>query len=205
MQPNVFHPGNNQHGLGSDVQPPPGPMNPVTTPPSAAMPMATPSQPMVSANSDQPVPVVRVLSVRGVEYGMMTIALWVTASTLAWIALNMLNGSAGFDSVVVPTSALVVCLPVFGLLFLRLKKAELANSDLRFDPSKRRWSQTTQFLTYLALLINFIYFVYAVLQHFSGGKGPAITKSLVNLLVILVIAGGVLFYYWRDEHRNRGI
>ncbi|HET7528854.1 MAG TPA: hypothetical protein VFJ84_01335, partial [Candidatus Saccharimonadales bacterium] len=80
--------------------------------------------------SDEPMPVVRVLSVRGVEYGMMTIALWVAASTAAWVVLNLLNGSGGFDTVVVPVSSLVICVPVFGLLFLRLKKAELAEPRL---------------------------------------------------------------------------
>jgi hypothetical protein len=153
--------------------------------------------------SDEPVAVVRVLSTRGVEYGMMSLALWIAASTMAWVVLNMLNGSGGFNTLVVPTSSLVICLPVFGLFFLRLKKAELANPQLRLDPSKRRWSQTTQFLAYIVLLVNFIYFVYTILQHASGGKAPSIGKSLVNLLVILVIAGGVLLYYWRDEHRTR--
>lgn len=153
--------------------------------------------------SDEPMPVVRVLSVRGVEYGMMTIALWVAASTAAWIVLNMLNGSGGFDAVVVPVSSLVICLPVFGLLFLRLKKAELAQPSLRMDPSKRRWSQTTQFLAFIGLLINFIYFVYVLLQHASGGHGPSVGKSVLSLAVVTVIAGGVLAYYWHDEHRLR--
>jgi hypothetical protein len=175
-------------------------------PASTAQPPMPPPQESALASSptsDEPIAVVRVLSTRGVEYGMMTIALWVTASTMAWILLNMLNGSRGFDSVVVPTAALVVCLPVFGLFFLRLKKAELMQPRLRLDPSKRRWSQTSQFLAYLALLINFIYFVYTVLQHFSGSKGQAITKALINLVIILVIAGGVLAYYWHDEHKAR--
>ena len=152
---------------------------------------------------DMPVPVVRVLSVRGVEYGMMTIALWISASTLAWVVLNMLNGSKGFNYLVVPTSALVVCVPIFGLLFLRLKRAEMANPDLRLDPSKRRWSQTTQMLAYLACLINLIFFVYMVLQHFSADKPKPISKAIVNLVVILAIAGGILAYYWLDEHRLR--
>lgn len=204
MQPNIVSPPNNHPGVslpdGQGMVPAAGVMSPSMTPPTP------PAPPTLGPNAgDQPVPVVKVLSTRGVEYGMMTIALLVTATTLAWIILNMLNGSRGFDSVVVPTAALVVCLPVFGLLFLRLKKAELANPGLRLDPSKRRWSQTTQFLTYFALLINFIYFAYTILQHLSGGKGPSIGKSLANLLVILVIAGGVLLYYWRDEHRATGV
>lgn len=164
---------------------------------------AEPAPLLEARNPDFPVPVVRVLSVRGVEYGMMTIALWISATTLAWVALNMLNGSKGFSYVVVPTSALVVTVPVFGWLFMRLKRAELINSELRLDPSKRRWSQTTQMLAYLACLINLIFFVYTLLQHFSADKPKPIGKSVINLLVILVIAGGILAYYWADEHRPR--
>ncbi len=154
-----------------------------------------------STATDQPIPVIEVLSVRGVEYVMMTIALWIGAITLAWVVLNMLNGSRGFNYVIVPTSALVICVPVFGLFFLRLKRAELADPSLKFDPSKRRWSQITQILAYTAVLINLMYFVYIVLQHTSGGSKTSITKALLNLVVILVVAGGVLTYYWFDEHR----
>jgi len=156
-----------------------------------------------ASSSTQPMPIVKVLSVRGVEYGMMTIALLISASTLAWVVLNMLNGSRGFDSVVVPTSALVVCLPVLVALFIRLKRAELKDFSLKLDPSKRRWSQLVQFLAFVACLINLIYFVYVILQHTSGGSVPSIAKSLVNLVVVLVIAGGILSYYWFDEHRAR--
>lgn len=169
---------------------------------SAVVPPAPPAPAKLEpTNTDQPVAVVEVLSVRGVEYGMMTIVLWIGTITLTWVVLNMLNGSRGFNYVVVPTSALIVCVPIFGWFFLRLKKAELANPSLRFDPSKRRWSQITQIIAYTAVLVNLIYFAYVVLQHTSGGSSTSIPKSLVNLVVILVIAGGILAYYWHDEHR----
>jgi hypothetical protein len=202
----------------NNIHPQPAPIDPMLpTPPSQdfssshqvitetvrTTPFIESSSKLEAVASDLPVAVVKVLSVRGVEYGMMTIALWIGASTLAWIALNMLNGSKGFSYVVVPTSALVVCVPIFGLLFMRLKRAELANPSLRLDPSKRRWSQITQMLAYLACLINLIFFVYTVLQHFSADKPKPITKALINLVVILVIAGGILRYYWVDEHRSR--
>ena len=182
----------------------PQPTMPPAPNPFPKIPAAAVASPAVTApQNDSPLAVVRVLSVRGVEYGMMTIVLWVNAATLAWVALNMINGSQGFDYVVVPVSALVVCVPVFGLFFLRLKKAELADPQLRFDPSKRRWSQTTQFLAFIALLINLIYFVYSLMQHASGGDAPSIPKAFENLAVITVIAGGILAYYWFDEHRRR--
>jgi len=161
-----------------------------------------PDKPQLKSQSDdKPLPVLEVLSVRGVEYGMMTIVLWIGALTLGWIVLNMVNGSRGFNYIVIPTSALVVCVPVFGWFFLRLKKAELADPGLRLDPSKCRWSQITQILSYTAVLINLIYFVYILLQHTSGSSGVSIVKSLLNLVVVLVIAGGILAYYWIDEHR----
>src|SRR3989338_7106899 len=94
----------------------------------------------------EPVPVVRVLSVRGVEYTMMTIALWFSATGLAWALLNLLNGSYNFSFLVVPVSILISSLPLFALFFIRLKRAELANPALRFEPSKRRLSQMTQVL-----------------------------------------------------------
>ncbi len=182
-------------GSALPITPDHGPLSPPITPGPQSPIQLEPT------GTDQPIAVVKVLSVRGVEYGMMTIVLWAGAITLAWIILNMLNGSKGFNYVVVPTSALIVCVPVFGWFFFRLKRAELANPSLRFDPSKRRWSQITQIIAYTAVLLNLIYFVYIVLQHTSGGSGTSIGKALVNLLVILVIAGGILVYYWFDEHR----
>ncbi len=158
---------------------------------------------VVSGMKD-PVPVVQVLSVRGVEYGMMSITLWVLASTLAWLLLNLVNGSRTFDYLVVPTSALVVCLPFFAWLFIRLKKAELANSSLVHEPSRRRWSQTTQFVAFIATLTNLIVFVYAMLSRFGTDKKPSetILKQVLSMLVVLVIAGGVLVYYWLEDHRK---
>jgi len=209
----VFEPGQPAPGMPEHNNPghPAGlPMDPsvIYAPPTPDLPPSEPLPPAPQLQStalDQPVPVVRVLSTRGVEYGMMAIALWVAATTMAWVLLNMLNGGGGFDTVVVPTSSLVICLPVFGLLFLRLKKAELAAPEIRLDPSKRRWSQTTQFLAYIVLLVNFIYFVYTIMQHASGGHAPSIGKSLINLVVVTLIAGGVLAYYWHDEHRARKV
>lgn len=158
---------------------------------------------VVSGMKD-PVPVVKVLSVRGVEYGMMSITLWVLASTLAWLLLNLVNGSRSFDYLVVPTSALVVCLPFFAWLFLRLKKAELANPSLVHEPSRRRWSQTTQFVAFVAVLINLIVFVYQMLSRFGTDKKPSetILKQTLSMLVVLAIAGGILVYYWVEDHRK---
>jgi hypothetical protein len=153
-------------------------------------------------NRDLPVPVVQVLSVRGVEYTMMTLTLWIVAAALIWILLSKLNGITGFSLLIFPTSLLIVCVPVFSLLFLRLRKAEVKNPALRLDASKRRLSQFTQVIAFATCLFNLIGFVYLVLSKVSGEAAPSIGKSLVNLLVVLVVAGGILAYYWFDEHRT---
>lgn len=173
------------------------PASPPQEPPSGGFNMTT-------LAPGESVPVTRVLSVRGVEYAMMTIALWFSATGLAWVLLNTLNGSAKFDFLVVPISVLITTLPVFGILFIRLKRAELANPALRMESSKRRCSQLTQVLAFLALLINGTVFVYNVLQKINDNSEVSIGKSLLNLAIIVVIAGGILAYYWFDEHRYKG-
>lgn len=170
-----------------------------------AVPEEPPKAPslVTSGGADEPVPVVRVLSVRGVEYAMMTIALWFSATGLAWVLLNLLNGSPNFGLLVVPISVLISSLPFFALLFIRLKRAELANPALRFEPSKRRLSQLTQVLAFIVCLINISVFVYSLMQKANGSTTTSIGKAIINLLVVLVIAGGILVYYWFDEHRAR--
>jgi hypothetical protein len=157
--------------------------------------------------NNQPTPVVKVLSVRGVEYFMMTIALWISASGLLWAILGLINGASSFSVMVFPVSFLLVCLPLFSFFYLRLRRAELNNPELRFDPSKRRLSQITQILAFIACLTNTIAFVYSIMSKISGDSKASLVKSFLNLLVVYLVAGGILVYYWFDEHRefNKGL
>ena len=157
---------------------------------------------LASAGSDEPVPVVKVLSVRGVEYLFMSIFLWLAAGSFTGLVLSLINGSTGFSSLAFPLSMLLVALPGFAVMFLRLKKAELDNPRLKLDPSKRRLTQITQVLAFLTCLINIITFIYLVLQKIGGEGELATGKAIVNMLVILAVAGGILAYYWFDEHRQ---
>ncbi len=153
----------------------------------------------------QPMPVVKVLSVRGVEYGLMTFTLWFGAASLAWILLALIDGdNAGFDMLAFPISLLLVSLPVFAFFFLRLKRAEVANPVLRLEPSKRRFSQLTQFFTFLICLFNIVGFVYQLVAAAGGQEIESFGKTVLQLLVVLVIAGGLFAYYWMDEHRLVG-
>lgn len=148
------------------------------------------------------VPVVKVLSVRGVEYGLMTFMVWFGAASIIWCLLALVNGSAGFDNLAFPVSLLLTALPVFGFLFIRLRKAELANPALRTEPSKRRFSQLTQFLAFFASFVSVLTYVYILISAASGSEGTSLVKSGLSSLVVLVVAGGVFTYYWFDEHRT---
>lgn len=179
------------------------PISPVDFGPPAQVP---PNQDLLrehpSVGSDEPVPVVKVLSVRGIEYLFMSICLWFSAGALIGVILAPLNGQTSMDSLAFPLSLILVSLPGFAFFFLRLKRAELAQPSLRLDASKRRLSQITQVLAFLTCLINIITFVYIVLQKIGGSSSISIGKTIVNVLVILAIAGGILAYYWHDEHRR---
>jgi hypothetical protein len=154
--------------------------------------------------SGDPIPVVKVLSIRGIEYVMMSLALWFGAGGLIWILLALIYGSNGFSALAFPVSLLVVCVPVFSVFFIRLRKQELANPDLRYEASKRRLSQITQILAFIVCLFNLVGFVYLMMAKAGGESKASVSQSVLGLLAILAVAGGILVYYWFDEHRNIG-
>ncbi len=146
--------------------------------------------------------VVKTLSVRGLEYAMMSMTLWLASAALVVIVLLLVNGGNSFDILAFPISLLVVSTPIFGYLFLRLKRAELASPALRFDPSKRRLSQTTQLFTFVASLITMIGIVYIIIAKMGGAYHGSMGKTLLDLIIILLVSGGLFAYYWNDEHKR---
>ena len=132
----------------------------------------------------------------------MSFALWVGAASLIWLFDALIMGSASFMTLSYPISALIISLPVFAWLYLRLRKAELADSSLRFEPSKRRFSQITQFVAFLTCFFNVITLVYTLVNKIGGDVSMGdLGKTAGTTAVTLVIAGGILLYYWRDEHK----
>ncbi len=150
---------------------------------------------------DKPVPVVKVLSVRGVEYAMMSILLWFGAGSLITVLVTLVMGGTDFDNLAFPVSMLLVCLPAFAWLFLRLRKAELDDPALRLEPSKRRFSQITQILSFLTCFFTIVTVIYTLVSKVGGNDVGNIGKVLGVSAVILAIAGGILTYYWFDEHK----
>jgi hypothetical protein len=151
---------------------------------------------------DQPMAVVKVYSVRGLEYGLMTFMLWFVAIGLVTSSLSLVNGGTSVDALAFPVSLLVVSLPIFAYFFIRLKRAEVANPSLRFEASKRRFSQLTQILSFFTCVFNLVALVYLLIQQAGGESETSLGKIFLNVSVILVVAGGIFVYYWHDEHRS---
>lgn len=179
--------------------------SPEVAPPSfAPQPPAAVSQPqLMESDGVKPVPVVRVLSPFGVEYVFMTICLFAGAIALIAALITLVNGKTDFSVLAFPAATLLVSVPVFGFFFLRLKKLELAHPGLQLDPSKRRSTQFTQIVAFLTMLFTLIGFVFDIFMQMGGQGGPSIGKAALDALCLLVVAGGILYYYWRDEHKQR--
>lgn len=175
------------------------PVHESAPPPHAPIPATL----LPSDDPMRPVPVVKVLSPVGVEYVFLTITLLVGAGALVSAFLSLVNGSAGFAALAFPVATLLVTAPLFAGLFLHLKRLEARNPDLRLDPSKRRSTQVTQIISFLVCLFTLIGFFAAVFASFGGDLGVPVGKAALDALCILVVAGGVLFYYWRDERAGR--
>jgi hypothetical protein len=162
--------------------------------------------------------VVATYSTRGLEYFIMLISLGIAASSVASLlhsSLDQLYGSTnqlyGTTLVSLSSAALVVTLPIFAFLFLRLKKAELENPMFKSDPSRKRAIQIMLVLTFLVGICNVISYLFAI---FNGGKedtayslvatgqGTGVVGNALHMLITLVIAGSIFAYYWYDEHRR---
>lgn len=155
-----------------------------------------------SPTSLEPTPVVKVLSPRGVEYVFLTVSLFLAAIGLASTLIALVNNKTDFSVLALPTSILVVSVPLFGLLFMHTKRAELNNPNLKLDPSKRRSTQFTQIVAFLVSVFTLIGFVTFCFAKSSDQYKGSLVKIGLDALVLLVIAGGIGFYYWLDEHRQ---
>ncbi len=163
----------------------------------------TPSTPVsTTPTSVVPLAVVNVLSPRGVEYVFLTLSLFTAAIGLTGILISSINGAFGFSSLSFPVALMLVGLPMFAWLFLRLKKAELLDPTAALDASKRRSTQTTQIICFLVVLFTLIGFVTAIMAKIGGNLGESLVKVIFDVVALLVVFGGILTYYWRDERRG---
>ncbi len=157
--------------------------------------------PQPNLETTLPTPVVRVLSPVGVEYVFLTITLFVGAIALASSLIALVNGKTDFSVLAFPAAVLLVTVPLFAVIFLHVKKIESKLPAMRLDASKRRSTQFIQIATFIACLSVIIGFVFDIFSKLGGQSGPSIVKAALDTLCILVVAGGILVYYWRDEHK----
>lgn len=190
----------------------------VPPPPNASNRSSEPV--MYHTKPNQPVSVVQNLSVRGFEYMVMFITLLASAFSVGWLAHSFINtlfskasntydygGTDSFSTFAV--TILLVSFPIFAYMFIRLKKAELADPSLRHDSSRRKLTQLTQLVTFVVGLGYLIYFIYNLItpetgysSSYSVDSSPSFLEQLLHMLVTMTIAGGIFLYLWRDEHRE---
>jgi hypothetical protein len=183
--------------------PPPPPTPVVSSSPIEEPPFGPPPEVSIETpDALMPQPVIQVFSPRGVEYVFLAITLFSGAIGLVVALLALVNGQTSFSVLSFPTALLLVSVPLFAALFLRLKKAELANTDLRLDASKRRTTQFIQISSFVVSFFTLIGFLVTVFAAMSGSYHGSMVKVCLDVLVILLVAGGILAYYWRDEHRQ---
>ena len=174
---------NKQYNLNNFNQPPQSTPTPSPSQDNQPVEISRPTalaQPTVASSASEPVaqtpnnkgvnpmPVVKVLSPRGVEYVFLIICLFVAAISLASLLIAIVNSQYGFSVLSLPVSGLVVSVPLFSWLFLRLKKAELMDTSARLDASKRRSTQFTQIATFLVCFFTLIGLVTVILDKIGG-------------------------------------
>ena len=153
------------------------------------------------SNSKESVPVVKVWSVRGVEYAIMSFMLWFLAIAVNWVLVALVTGNAGFVELSPPLALLIVSLPVFAFFFLRLKKAELEQPNLKVESTKRRFSQITQIVAFSVTFISELTIVATLLAKL-GGEDTALLKPILSALMFMLVWGALFAYYWFDEHKQ---
>lgn len=189
--------------------------------------LEVPKPPSTVQATAAPIAVVHNLSVRGFEYSIMFISLWASAFSIASLMITYINdladkttgsyvyGTSNTFSILAIT-ILIVSFPIFAYMFLRLKRIELAEPELRHDSSRRRFTQLTMLLSFLVGLGFVIYFLYTALSsgnnnpptYYPNGGGPLDTSSdsllfpFLRTLVVVAISGVIFLYYWREDHKR---
>ena len=148
----------------------------------------------------RPLATVRVLSPRGLEYLLMHIALWFGALGLIALLVALIGGQFNLSSIGIHLAVVLGSFPVFALLFLRLKSAEISNPTLKSDSSRRRLNQITATVSFVMSLSSIIGLIFSLLQVAAGNDFP-VGRSLAQIGVVCLVSLGMLVYFWRDETR----
>ena len=177
----------------------------MTGKPVLTVPMPPPPQ------SASPVAVVQQLSTRGLEYTIMFLGLGFSAVSLGILLHNYVDKLFTTESIFeglssYASAALIVALPIFALLFIRLRRAEKAEPALRKDASRRKSVQSVLVISFLWGIFKIIAYVYSLMNagvtdSYNSSSHTSAVGNLLHLVITLGIAGGIFAYYWIDEHR----
>lgn len=209
----------------SMVQPP----SPPTPPPQEVMAPEPPSfDDGKAGDAEHPLAVTQVYSSYGIEYLIMLISLAVLAFSLAAmlnaiVDLSAAKSGSSISSFLDPYSeaSLIVSLPIFAYLFLRLEAREESHSSFLADSSRRRGIQiilVVSFLFFIGELIGYIgtllgsgsESVGSYLNPLSTDYGYSVAdkvpwwSDLLHAIIGLVIAGGIFAYFWYKLHKKTG-
>lgn len=157
--------------------------------------------------------IVKVVSYRstaGLEYLITFISLWVAAMSLASVLHSLIdtligNGDSFYEGIATfASSALLVSLPIFTFMFLRLKKRELGEPAIRTDPSRKAAVQLTLIITFVIALGRTAFWIY---QLMNVGNMPLVGNAsylseTLHALITVGISGLIFGYYWVDDHRK---
>jgi hypothetical protein len=150
-------------------------------------------------------------SAKGFEYIIFFITLGIVALSLAAMMHNLVDllvqtekYSFYRETLSFSVAALVVVLPIFLFLLLKLKKDELKHPSIKLDPSRRRAIQLLMLITFLIGVIKLVAFVYNILgtaEPSYYGRETNILAELLHALVTIGVAGGIFIYYWKEQSR----
>lgn len=213
------------------IEPPAPPPPPALTtpppPPSEINSLSEQNPPAFeSGDSEHPIAVTQVYSSYGLEYLIMLISLGVLAISLG----SMLNAvvdlaasksgslvSAIFDPYA--EAALIVSLPIFAYLFLRLEAREESHPSFLTDSSRRRGIQIILLISFIVFVGELISYIGTLLGSGSDSYGSSADLlysnpvssggsswwvQLLHAVISLLIAGGVFAYYWYKLHKKTG-
>jgi hypothetical protein len=193
-----------------DLVPPPPPPSSTHAKPAKDTKSAAGAKTLETDSADKFVKVVPYRSTAGLEYLILFISLWVAAMSLAAVLHGIVDmtfgkGDSFYEGVnSFATAALIVSLPIFSFLFLRLKKQEMVNPDIRRDVNRKNAVQLTLVVTFLIGLGKTIFYIYQLLNiGNSDVSGVGVFASeLLHTIITVGISGLIFVYYWIDDHKK---
>lgn len=165
---------------------------------SLADDLIAPSPPAGQRSSDAPSPLTKreeTVRLKMFEYNIMFLTLWIVAIAMFWI-INAFLFTSDSSVIVFPLTALLVCLPVFLVLFFSVRRHEAKDPELKHVGGRLHLVQSSQSISFVILLLHTIFALYQILK-----GSNSVGQQLMSWLGSVVIFGGIFVYYWQDTHK----